>query len=173
MCWKKFVLNRPWLFAPRFAGGIPAAAAALALALGGAALTSSAQAAGGGGEKKAEKAAPKRGQQLRARGVEYISLSPFSIPVVRNDQVVRQFMVIVVLELEKEEDRSKVQNMIPRIRNEYYRTLYQLLSFNRELYNAPPMEALKLRLEKVATGVLGEGNIKNVLIQAILERRLR
>lgn len=126
-----------------------------------------------GGDKATAKQKPRGGQQLRARGVEYISLSPFSIPVVRNDEVARQFMVIVVLELSREDQRDAVQHLLPRIRNEFYRTLLQLLSFNRDLYDAPPMGAIKTRLQDVAMGVVGKDNIKNVLIQAILERQLR
>tara|TARA_Y100001936_G_scaffold253631_1_gene319572 strand:+ start:8776 stop:9240 length:465 start_codon:yes stop_codon:yes gene_type:complete len=124
-----------------------------------------AEAAKSKGKKK------KSGKRLSAN--RYYTMRPFTLPLMQNGQVMEQFTIVIAMELGYEDARSDVHRMIPRFRNEMYKTLYSLVTFRRRGSALPEIEIFKKRLLKVAQRVSSKRMIKNLLIQQAFKRDIR
>ncbi|NKB21150.1 MAG: hypothetical protein GKS01_11690 [Alphaproteobacteria bacterium] len=120
---------------------------------------------------KAKDKNPKGGKRLSAN--RYYTLRPFTLPLMQNGQVMEQFTIVIAMELTYEDARSDVHRMVPRFRNEMYKTLYSLVTFRRRGSGLPDIEIFKKRLLQVAHRVASKKLIKNLLIQQAFKRDIR
>lgn len=114
---------------------------------------------------------PKGGKRLSAN--RYYTMRPFTLPLMQNGVVQEQFTIVIAMELGFEDARSDVHRMIPRFRNEMYKTLYSLVTFRRRGSSLPEIEIFKKRLLQVAHRVASKKLIKNLLIQQAFKRDIR
>jgi hypothetical protein len=120
---------------------------------------------------KAKEKKPKSGKRLSAN--RYYTMRPFTLPVMQNGEIMEQFTIVIAMELEYEDARSDIHRMVPRFRNEMYKTLYSLVTFRRRGSELPDIEIFKKRLLQVAHRVGSKKLIKNLLIQQAFKRDIR
>jgi hypothetical protein len=120
---------------------------------------------------KAKGKKPKSEKRLSAH--RYYTMRPFTLPLMQNGEVMEQFTIVIAIELGFEDARSDIHRMIPRFRNEMYKTLYSLVTFRRRGSELPDIEIFKKRLLQVAHRVGSKKLIKNLLIQQAFKRDIR
>jgi len=120
---------------------------------------------------KTKEKKPKGGKRLFA--TRYYIMRPFTLPVIQNGEILEQFTIVIAMELQYEDARSDIHRMVPRFRNEMYKTLYSLVTFRRRGSELPDIEIFKKRLLQVAHRVGSKKLIKNLLIQQAFKRDIR
>ena len=93
--------------------------------------------------------------------------------MMQNGEVLEQFTIVIAMELGYEDARGEIHRMLPRFRNEMYKTLYSLVTFRRRSTELPDIEIFKKRLLQVARRVGSKKMIKNLLIQQAFKRDIR
>jgi hypothetical protein len=120
---------------------------------------------------KAKGKKPKSDKRLSV--YRYYTMRPFTLPMMQNGEVLEQFTIVIAMELGYEDARGEIHRMLPRFRNEMYKTLYSLVTFRRRSTELPDIEIFKKRLLQVARRVGSKKMIKNLLIQQAFKRDIR
>jgi hypothetical protein len=100
---------------------------------------------------KAKGKKPKGDKRLSV--YRYYTVRPFTLPLIQNGKVLEQFMIVIAMELGYEDARSDIHRMVPRFRNEMYKTLYSLVTFRRRSSELPDIEIFKKVLLQVSQRV--------------------
>jgi len=95
----------------------------------------------------------------------YYTMKPFTMPLLRNGRVVEHFTLVISMELAEEDARVGLVRRIPRIRDNMYRTLFQMITFRRRGAPLPDVDMFKKRLRKIAVRVAGKDLVSDVLVQ--------
>lgn len=104
----------------------------------------------------------------------YVEIAPFIIPVLGASGPEELVSMIITLELAAGEDREAyVRQRLPRLNDAYVQTLYGALD-RRTVKRSGLVDValVKEKLMKATERVLGEGYVKDVLVQAVAQRRL-
>ena len=119
------------------------------------------------GEGSAEKSAePELDSRGRLPASEYFTMKPFVVPVIKDGEHHKQFVLVVAIELNDSDDRFELRRLSPRMRNEIYELLFKVVSFRTIEPRIPPKEVLKIRLTRVVRRVVGEELVKSIYVQA-------
>ncbi len=105
--------------------------------------------------------------------MEYYTLQPFVIPIVRNGRIARHVSLLITLETRGVANKDKILEARKRLRNSFLRDLHGVMSIRRKDGRSFKTSVLKKRLMAVSKRVLGEDIIRDILIEAALERRFR
>lgn len=100
---------------------------------------------------KAKGKKPKGDKRLSV--YRYYTVRPFTLPLIQNGKVLEQFTIVIAMELGYEDARSDIHRMVPRFRNEMYKTLYSLVTFRRRSSELPDIEIFKKVLLQVSQRV--------------------
>jgi hypothetical protein len=113
-----------------------------------------------------EKAAPES-------DYDYLEMSPLLIPVINSRGLSQQVNLIVSLEVEKGM-LEEVELYTPRLTDAYIQDLYGVLGAGYGLVNGNVLNvnAIKNRLTKVTYKIVGEENVRDVLLQVVQQRPL-
>ncbi len=104
--------------------------------------------------------------------VQFFRLAPFSIPVVRDGRLLRQVSLTVTLETGNVSQRNKVIERRLALQNAFLKDLYAVLALHDgEDGRALNLDTVKVRLRRVADGVLGPGIARDILIESVHVRR--
>ncbi len=108
------------------------------------------------------------GQEVRKplSANEFFTMAPFIVPIIDDGEHRRQFILIVAIELEDEDDRVELRRLSPRMRNQIYELLFKMVSFRTIKPRIPPKDVLRTRLVKVARRVAGEKIVKSLVVHA-------
>ena len=106
------------------------------------------------------------GQEVRKplSANEYFTMAPFIVPIIDDGEHRRQFILIVAIELEDEDDRDELRRLSPRMRNEIYELLFKVVSFRTIEPRIPGKEVLRTKLTRVARRVAGEEIVKSIYV---------
>src|SRR5690606_35798478 len=104
------------------------------------------------------------GGEPRLSHRRFYTMAPFTIPLLVNGEIGEQFTIVVALELADEDDRGYIAHAVPRIRNELYSELLNLVTFRRSGAQLPEVAVFKEQLLKVAQRVVGD-KVKTLLVQ--------
>lgn len=101
----------------------------------------------------------------------YIEMQPIVIPVIDSKDCVVQVIAFEVT-LDTDNDGASIVNTrLPRLRDAYIQAVYgdmeQNMLLSNRVLNLPRLKAF---LQKETDHVLGEGIVKNVLVQSITQR---
>ena len=98
----------------------------------------------------------------------FIQLDPLSVPLIKDNEVIGNIQLAVSLEAESSEDARLISRAKPRLSDAFLRDLYQHVP--RYLRREPQIDiaVIKKRLKVVADRVLGEGVVKEVLVQGVM-----
>lgn len=104
----------------------------------------------------------------------YVEIAPFIVPVLGASGPEELVSMIITLELAPGEDREAyVKQRLPRLNDAYVQTLYGALD-RRTVKRGGLVDVtlVKEKLIKATDRVLGEGYVKDVLVQAVAQRRV-
>lgn len=104
---------------------------------------------------------------------EYFELQPLLLPVITSRGVTEQVSLVVSLELPYGK-KKEVSQLSPRLADAYIQDLYGVLGSGRSVLNGGVVDVkfIKDRLTEIAYKVLGQENVKGVLLQVIQQRQL-
>ena len=97
---------------------------------------------------------------------EYFTMAPFIVPIIDDGEHRKQFVLVVAIELEDEDDRVELRRLSPKMRNQIYELLFRMVSFRTIKPRIPPKEVLRSRLVKVARRVAGKEIVKSLVVHA-------
>ncbi len=115
-------------------------------------------------EKESAEESIKKDPKGRLSANEYFTMAPFVVPVIKNGEHHKQFILIVAIELEEEDDREELRRLSPRMRNEIYELLFKMISFRTIEPRIPGNEVLRRKLTRVAQRVAGEEIVKSIYV---------
>jgi len=109
--------------------------------------------------------------QAALRGdMRYVSLAPILVSVIRHNDVRKLVTLMITVELEGPDKRSKVEDLMPRLRDGFIGDLQRV--FGTGIYDdrTADLPLLKKRLLAVSQKIVGAGVVRDVLILNELER---
>lgn len=126
-------------------------------------------ATGASGEhEKAEKSAKKKDAHAVS---SFVQLDPLILPIINKDGVTQVVSLVIVIETPDEAGKAQVTYMSPRLKDAFIQDMYGALSQDAMMRDGIiQVGALKSRLQKVSTHVMGDGVVNNVLLQVVQQR---
>lgn len=104
-------------------------------------------------------------KQDRLPQTRYYTMKPFTLPLMEGGVVTEQFTLVISMEIADEDGRADLARRVPRIRDNMYQTLFQMVTFRRRGAPIPDVDMFKERLLKVALHVAGKELVKSILVQ--------
>lgn len=127
--------------------------------------SASAYAGGGGGDSG--------GDLSGAEAAHFVRLDPLILPVIDKDGITQTISLVIVIEVPSDRTREKVRILSPRLKDAYIQDMYGVLNKNAALRGGVlQVSAIKTRLTKITKRVLGEKNVKNVLLEVVQQKPL-
>jgi len=101
----------------------------------------------------------------RLSQTRYYTLKPFTLPLMRDGRITEHFTLVISMEIADEDGRAELAKRVPRIRDNMYQTLFQMVTFRRRGAPIPDVDMFKERLMKVALRFAGKDLVKGILVQ--------
>jgi len=109
--------------------------------------------------------------QAAMRGdMRYVSFAPLLVSVIRHNDVRKLVTLMITIELEGPDKRSKVEDLMPRLRDGYISDLQRV--FGTGIYDDRTVDLplVKKRLLAISRKIVGAGVVHDVLILNAMER---
>lgn len=121
-------------------------------------------------DKKEDKKA-KEGDEKDTKAAHFVRLDPLILPIVGKNGVSQTVSMVVVIEVPNDKYRETVRSLSPRLKDAYIQDLYGVLNHQAALRNGVvQVAAVKTRLKKITERVLGEKNVKDVLLEVVQQK---
>jgi hypothetical protein len=114
-----------------------------------------------------------KSQVKRLSANRYFVLRPFVLPLLIKGEIEEQFTIVIALEMEDSDSRGEIRRVIPRVRNNLYKTLYGLVTFRRRGSPIPDIDVFKNRLLEITQAVTGTELVKDLLVQQAFRKVIR
>jgi flagellar FliL protein len=126
-----------------------------------------------GKEAKAKKELTEQEKLEADAKVAFVKMDPLTLPVIDKSGVVQVINIVVTLEAVNPEIAKEIERFAPRLKDAYIQGMYGALSKKTSMDSAGVLniDAVKEKLNKITTKVLGEDKVNNVLIQAVQQRK--
>ena len=105
-------------------------------------------------------------------GPAYVRMDPIFIPIIEGTSIKRQLGITLMLELTEDQARSDVEAQRKKLTDAFFRDLYSFFQSTAGKSNRVDQAYLKTRLLRVAERVVGQHQVKEVLIEQFFERGL-
>ncbi len=103
--------------------------------------------------------------------VEFVELDPLILPIIDNNGVTQTVSLVIALEVENKDKAAEVRKLTPRLKDAYIQDMYGILNKHAALKGGVvQVGAIKGRLAKITTEVLGEDMVHEVLLQVVQQR---
>ncbi len=103
----------------------------------------------------------------------FVRLDPLILPVMGDYGVSETISMVVVIEVPDDKTKEKVKILSPRLKDAYIQDLYGTLNKNYALRDGVVQVGMvKGRLTKISHRILGEENVKDVLLEVVQQRPL-
>lgn len=101
----------------------------------------------------------------------YVELHPLILPILDDNGISQTVSLVVSVEVVDQAAADKVKNLQPRLHDAFIQDMYGALN-RRAVMNGGVIEVSKIkeRLNRVSASVVGEGTIKDVLLQVVRQR---
>jgi flagellar FliL protein len=105
--------------------------------------------------------------------VAFVKIDPLTLPVVNKKGVVQIINISITLEVEDAEKAKEIEKFAPRLKDAYIQDMYGALSSKTAMneHGIVEVDVIKKRLNAITTKVIGEDIVRDVLLQAIQQRR--
>lgn len=100
----------------------------------------------------------------------FLEMKGLTIPVIRNGRLEKYVHVQVTLELVDASAKSLAEASYPRLKDRFYRALYDYFGYQRPGTKGINIRVVKARLMRAGVRAIGKNKIKAVLIQGAFER---
>jgi flagellar FliL protein len=98
----------------------------------------------------------------------FVQLDPLILPVIDGKGVSQTISMVVVLEVADKKNEDMVKRLIPKLNDAYIQDMYGVLSRKNAMPNGVvEVGMIKSRLNHISQGVLGDGIVKDVLLQVV------
>ena len=108
-----------------------------------------------------------------AQGPAFLTLPTLTVPVFEGNEVSRQASLVLALELEPGRNEAEVVPFKPRLMDALLAELTQIFEQRATEERLIDAAALKPKLLEVSRRVVGDGLVKDVLVQQAFERPQR
>jgi flagellar FliL protein len=106
-----------------------------------------------------------------AGGAEFVELDPLVLPIIDGTGVTQVVSLVIALEVEGKEKADEVKKLTPRLKDAYIQDMYGILNKHAAMKGGVvQVGAIKGRLTKITTDVLGEDMVDEVLLQVVQQR---
>ena len=109
-------------------------------------------------------------QPLPVNHKRIFELKPFNLPIMREGQVTQHLAIVMRLELAEPEDKDVFKETLPRLRDALFSELHGIFAFRHIQEGGENLPIVRDRLIAAGNGVLGEGRIKTIFVQAANRR---
>ena len=122
------------------------------------------------GQSNAETAAAKKASDAK---VTFVKIDPLTLPIVNKSGVVQIVNISITLEVEDAEKAKEIERFTPRLKDAYIQDMYGALGSATALTTSGVIEVntVKKRLNAVTEKVLGNDSVRDVLLQAVQQRK--
>lgn len=105
--------------------------------------------------------------------VTFVKMDPLTLPVVNKKGVVQIVNISITLEVEDAEKAKEIEKFIPRLKDAYIQDMYGALGSSSALTENGVVEVntVKKRLNAITQKVLGNDSVRDVLLQAVQQRK--
>lgn len=105
--------------------------------------------------------------------VAFVKIDSLTLPIVNKSGVVQIVNISVTLEVEDAEKAKAIEKFTPRLKDAYIQDLYGTLSSSTAMSESGVVEVnvVKKRLNAITQKVLGNDSVKDVLLQAVQQRK--
>ncbi|MGI9387978.1 MAG: hypothetical protein ACR2OX_11160, partial [Methyloligellaceae bacterium] len=103
----------------------------------------------------------------------FLQLENLAIPVIRNNRVEKHLQLRITLEMMDDSALDDVRDRVAVVRDAFIKDLADYYAFQTTDEPGVNVDAIKKRLKGAADRAVGNGKIRNVLIQAALERNTK
>lgn len=104
-------------------------------------------------------------------GTEFVELDPLILPIIDSSGVTQTVSLVIALEVEDKAKADEVRKLTPRLKDAYIQDMYGVLNKHAALKGGVvQVSAIKGRLTKITTDVLGEDMVSEVLLQVVQQR---
>lgn len=104
-------------------------------------------------------------------GSEFVELDPLILPIIDSSGVTQTVSLVIALEVEDKVKAEEVKKLTPRLKDAYIQDMYGVLNKHAALKGGVvQVSAVKSRLTKITTDVLGEDMVSEVLLQVVQQR---
>lgn len=106
-------------------------------------------------------------------GPFYVNIAPFVLPVIDDNGPNQLISLVITLEMVDGKGTELVKQRLPRLNDAYLQTLYGAL--DQKLVDRGQLVdvgLVKKRLQAPTQRVLGDGVVKDILVQAVSQRKL-
>lgn len=99
----------------------------------------------------------------------FLSMAPFSVPIIQNKTVTSNIYFALRLELVPGTE-SAVAKFLPQLHDLYLRALFQMVPEMMSERTTPDYRAIKARLKVITERVVGQGQVKEIIIMSAFIR---
>lgn len=105
--------------------------------------------------------------------VSFVKMDPLTLPVINKSGVVQIVNISITLEVEDAEKAKEIEKFAPRLKDAYIQDMYGSLGAATSLTPNGVLEVniVKKRLNAVTQKVLGNDSVRDVLLQAVQQRK--
>lgn len=130
--------------------------------------------ASAGEASEAEKAHDKaKADAAAAIPPKFVELNALILPIIDDSGVTQTVSLVVAIEVADAIQEAQVKLLAPRLQDAYIQDMYGMLNRKASTEGGViEVGKLKERLNRVTTGVLGEGAFNDVLLQVVNQRRI-
>ncbi|OFW87233.1 MAG: hypothetical protein A3J37_04495 [Alphaproteobacteria bacterium RIFCSPHIGHO2_12_FULL_45_9] len=121
-------------------------------------------------KSEAETAASKKEADAK---VSFVKMDALTLPIVNKNGVVQIVNISITLEVEDAEKAKEIEKFTPRLKDAYIQDMYGALGSATALTASGVVEVntVKKRLMSVTQKVLGDDSVRDVLLQAVQQRK--
>lgn len=128
---------------------------------------------------KAEKTEePKKGEDgkplFSTPGPRYVPLTPMILPILGDNGPEQLVTIIISLEVDSDDQAKEIKEKLPRLTDAYLQKLYGALDTHMLMQGSSLIDVtlIKQKLRAPTDNVLGQGFVKDILVQSVAQRRL-
>lgn len=116
-----------------------------------------------------EVAAEAGDEMVRDENTLFVDMEPLVIPIFRGNKVAATIQIQVKLETIGEENKAKLQHVMPRISNLFVTDLHSFLPRMLKKLERVDVLVIKQRLKLISDLLIGPDLIQNVLVQSVID----
>jgi hypothetical protein len=103
-----------------------------------------------------------------AKGPQFVSIGPLTVPVIRDGRIYQYVRITVKLEAKDGTDAEKITGMIPSLNDAYLTNLYGAFYVGKDMQGPlVDLDRIRERLSRANDRVLPAGLVQNILIQHV------
>lgn len=100
----------------------------------------------------------------------FLEIDSINVPVIKNGVIQRYVLLRVTLDLRDDSVKQQAQLIMPKLRDSYIRELYGYFEGLPDNSRGIDVRAIKNRLKHASDQIVGQGAVKDILIQGAFER---